>query len=108
MTEQDKELIEEKFKRLLLQLEQEHKVGKENKEIITENLDRIHSGIMDVYKEQRKTNGRVTQLEKETAALRFFQRKPFYFVALIMLVVFLTSFLSDTELMQTLLKFIAI
>ena len=108
MTEQDKELIEEKFKRIILQLEQEHILQEENKKLITDNLDRIHSGIMEVYKEQRKTNGRVTKLEKQTSFICFLQRKPLYFVAMIVFIIFLTSYLSDMEIVHTILKLIAL
>lgn len=62
MTKEDRELIEEKFKGIKAEIKANH--------------DMQMLKLESIYDQALKTNGRVTDIEKETRIVRLFEKKP--------------------------------
>lgn len=77
MTKEEREIIELKFQGL--------------KAEITTNHDMQMQKLETILTQAMKTNGRVTDLEKETKTVRMFERKPVLLILFILGIIFLLS-----------------
>lgn len=89
MTKEEREIIELKFQGL--------------KAEITTNHDMQMQKLETILTQAMKTNGRVTDLEKETKTVRMFERKPVLLILFILGIIFLLSIFD----LPTIIKLLA-
>ncbi|HAN19617.1 MAG: hypothetical protein A2X13_14745 [Bacteroidetes bacterium GWC2_33_15] len=90
MKQEERELIEEKFRGVYLHQEN--------------NFNLINEKLSHILEQTTKTNGRVTVLECETKSVRFFSKKPLFFVLILLGLMLLASTMNFAELVKLLIK----
>ena len=88
MNKEDREILDLKFSGL--------------KAEIMANHDLQMVKLETIYKQALKTNGRVTELEKETRIIRIFERKPILLVLVCLGLLVLYGLFDLTELIKLL------
>lgn len=108
MTPEEKQYLDERFNTVKQQISASHKLDEQKHIHVHMTLEEIKQSIERTYHEQRKTNGRVTKLEKDTTAARFLQRKPLVGIGIVLIIILLANLLTKDEIIGLIFKSVAI
>jgi hypothetical protein len=104
MEQTDRQLIEEKFKAVYQTLQAKKDLDEQRHTDLDTNIKGMQEFLQRIYQEQRKTNGHIRDLERETAMARIMQRKPILLILLMFFTSVLVQVLDESRLLTLIIK----
>ncbi len=104
MTKEEREIMDIKFSRVYAEFSANKTLENTRRQVLQENFDRLFKLQSKIYDEQRKTNGRVTKLEKKTSVASYMQGHPIICIVILFAIAYISQLIEFSKVITYISK----